>query len=82
MYDLMKHILSEKDIFQPASKEDIAARDEERGERWYSIRVVRAHHRREAIQKVEDNEFDENDDICDAVLPARLVTIKGYDIQS
>ena len=36
--------------------------------KYYSIRVVIAESRDEAIEKVENNEFEETDSLCDKVL--------------
>jgi hypothetical protein len=36
--------------------------------KYYSIRVVHAHNREDAIEKVEDQMFDDIDPVCDAVM--------------
>jgi len=44
--------------------------------KFYSIRVVRAKNKEEAIEKVISGEFDERDPVCDIVIPAKEVVIK------
>ena len=38
--------------------------------KYYSIRVVMADNREEAVDKVCNQEFDESDDLCDRVITA------------
>lgn len=35
---------------------------------YYSIRVVKAESYTQALKKVEENDFDETDDLCDKVM--------------
>jgi hypothetical protein len=41
--------------------------------KYYSIRVVEADSYDEAVQKVQDNEFDESDPMCDIIAEAEEV---------
>ncbi len=38
------------------------------GRLYYSIRVIKANSRKQAIKKTEDNDFEEFDSLCDIVL--------------
>ena len=67
----------EKDIFKPASDADIEARKLERGPLWVSLRVVRANNEEEAEAAVIREEFEEDHDLCDKILPISQIQING-----
>jgi len=43
---------------------------------YYSIRTVKAKNTAEAIKKVRDEKFDEQDDLCDSVITLKSLLIQ------
>jgi hypothetical protein len=73
-------VIEEGNIFKPATPEDVkqreAEKDEKLGSKWYSIRVIRGHDEEEARENLIDEVFEENDPVCDIIIPASDVAIK------
>lgn len=72
-------VVEAEDVFKPASDGDVKQRKAEKekqfGFKWYSIRVIRGHNSEEAEENLIDENFEEDDPICDVIIPAKDVTI-------
>jgi hypothetical protein len=72
--------IMEKDVFKPASKAELTVRKQAAGPLWFSLRAVRANSEEDAVNKVIEEDFEEEHPLCDVVIPASQIKIKDQPI--
>lgn len=73
--------VNEKDIFKGASKKEVEDRKRAAGSIWVSLRTVRATDEAAAIEKIILEDFETDHPLCDRVIPAKYIMVRGWPIE-